>query len=232
MGLTGAFFERSGLRGRLQTWASSSSVDSLAASFRRKRFGLFQDLLASLGRSQLTILDVGGREEFWEVVGFTNTPHHIILLNLFTEPVRHSNFTSVLGDARHLDGFEDGSVDVVFSNSVIEHLGTYRNQQRMAEEIRRVGRAYFVQTPSYSFPIEPHFLFPFFHWLPFAARRRLIQKFSLGNITCKPSRELATQTLSEFRLLKRSEMKVLFPDAAIRSERIFGVTKSYVAVKR
>ena len=232
MRMTGAFFGRSGLRGRLQTWASSSSADSLAASFRKRRFGLFQDLLSSLGRSRLTILDVGGQQEFWEVMGFTNTPHQIILLNLFVAPVRHSNFTSVLGDARHLDGFEDGSVDVVFSNSVIEHLGTYRNQQRMAEEIRRVGRAYFVQTPSYFFPIEPHFLCPFFHWLPFAARRRLIQTFSLGNLTRKPSRELATQAVNEFRLLKRSEMKALFPDAAIRSERILGVTKSYVALKR
>ena len=232
MGNNIALLTASQLRARLQTLANSASTDSLAASFRRKRFSLFQDLIASLGRSPLTILDVGGREEFWEVMGCTQMPHLVILLNLFETRVRHQNFMSIAGDARHLKSFGDRSVDVVFSNSVIEHLGTYRNQQRMAEEVRRVGRTYFVQTPSYFFPVEPHFLFPFFHWLPFKVRRQLIQRFSLGNITRKPDRELATQTLNEFRLLKRREMKRLFPEATIHSERLLGLTKSYIAVKR
>lgn len=232
MALNTALLGSDNVRARLQTLASSSSANSLAAGLRRKRFGLFLDLILTLGRSPLTILDVGGREEFWEVVGFTDTPHRIILLNLFAPPVRHPNFTSMVGDARRLEGFEDRSVDVVFSNSVIEHLGTYADQQRMAAEVRRVGKTYFVQTPSYFFPIEPHFLCPFFHWLPFEARLQLIRRFSLGNITRKPSRELAMQTLSEFRLLRRAEMRTLFPDAAIHAERLLGLTKSYVAVKQ
>ena len=146
----------------------------MAASFRRRRFALFQDLISSLNHSPITILDLGGWQEFWEVMGFTDTPHKIILLNLHEIQVRYPNFTSLVGDARKLDTFTDKSVDVVFSNSVIEHLGTYENQRRMANEVRRVGKRYFIQTPNFFFPIEPHFIFPFFHWLPLSARLMLI----------------------------------------------------------
>jgi hypothetical protein len=219
------------MRQQLQALASSTAPDSLAAGFRRKRFALFQELLSSLGGSPVTILDVGGTQEFWEVMGFGGAPHQIILLNLFETQVRHPNITSIAGDARQLDMFPDQSIDIVFSNSVIEHLETYGNQQRMADEIRRVGKNYFVQTPNFFFPVEPHFLCPLFHWLPFPARRALIRRVSLGNITRKPSKEAAEKTLSEFRLLKKSEVKALFPDATLHREKMFGLTKSYIAIK-
>src|SRR5438309_11905100 len=110
------------MRQRLKTLASSTSTDSMAASFRRRRFALFQDLISSHNHTPITILDLGGWQEFWEVMEFTDTPHKIILLNLYEIGVRHPNFTSMVGDARQLDAFADKSVDVVFSNSVIEHL--------------------------------------------------------------------------------------------------------------
>jgi len=193
---------------------------------------LFHDLISSNNHFPITILDIGGWQEFWEVMEFTDTPHQIILLNLHEIRVRHPNFTSMVGDARKLDSFADKSVDVVFSNSVIEHLGTYADQQQMANEVRRVGKKYFVQTPSFFFPIEPHFLFPGFHWLPFSVRLLLIRRFSLGYIARKQSREQAMQTLGEFRLLKGNEMKALFPDASIYSESVLGFTKSYIALKQ
>ena len=69
-------------------------------------------------------------------------------------------------DATNLHEFGDASFDIAFSNSVIEHLSTFENQARMAAEVRRVARAYWVQTPNFWFPIEPHFLVPAWHWLP------------------------------------------------------------------
>lgn len=220
------------MRAQLLNMTSATAPNSVSASFRKKRFTLFQDLLESVGRKSVTILDVGGREEFWEVMGFTDTPHKILLLNLWEVPVRHSNFTSIAGDARDLQGFSDQSIDLVFSNSVIEHLGTWANQQRMAEEIRRVGKRYFVQTPSFFFPIEPHFLCPFYHWLPLWLRIQLIRRFSLGHIKKQPTPEAALTTLSEFRLLDKAEMRTLFPDAVVHSEKLVGLTKSYIAVKQ
>ena len=89
-----------------------------------------------------------------------------IILNLGTIHTNRKNFKSIIGDARNMKMFRDKKFDLVFSNSVIEHVGDYFQQQRMAEEIYRVGNCYFVQTPNRYFPIEPHFLFPFFNFLP------------------------------------------------------------------
>ena len=44
--------------------------------------------------------------------------------------------------------FGDKSFDIVFSNAVIEHLAA-EDQKRMAKEISRVGRSWFVTTPNF-----------------------------------------------------------------------------------
>src|SRR4051795_11554414 len=66
--------------------------------------------------------------------------------------------------------YDDGAFDLVYASSVIEHVPPPR-RAAFAAEVRRVGRGLYVQTPAYSFPIEPHSLLPFAHWLPAAARR-------------------------------------------------------------
>ena len=66
-----------------------------------------------------------------------------------------------------MDFFKDKSFDAVFSNSVIEHVGTFEDQKMMANEVIRVTNFYFIQTPNLYFPIEPHFLVPFFQFSSF-----------------------------------------------------------------
>lgn len=219
------------MRQLLRALASSTSHNSLAAWFRRRRFALFRELVASCHATPLTILDIGGWQEFWEIVAFTNTPHKIILLNTYSVRTTYPNFVSVVGDARRLTMFEDQSIDIVFSNSVIEHLGTFENQFAMAREVERVGKKYYIQTPSYAFPIEPHFLFPCYHWLPLSWRAKLLARFSLGFIERTHSEERAYEVLREFRLLTKSEVARLFPSATIYAERILGIPKSYIAIK-
>lgn len=216
----------------LQFLASSSSSDSLANSFRKKRFQYFCELVFSCGQNPITILDVGGTERFWEVHGFVETGHKIILLNLTAPKSNYPNILTISGDAIDLSMFADQSIDIVFSNSVIEHLFTFENQNKMANEIRRVGKKYYIQTPSYYFPLEPHFLFPFFHWLPKSVRIFLIRQFSLGWYDRQKSKEKASKLVEEIRLLKKSEFQFFFPDAKIISERFFGITKSYIAIKK
>jgi ubiquinone/menaquinone biosynthesis C-methylase UbiE len=161
-----------------------------------------------------------------------DSPHHITLLNLEELATRHKNIRSIYGDARHLTKFDDKSFDIVFSNSVIEHVGEYGDQQAMAEEVRRVGMKYFVQTPSYSFPIEPHFLLPGFHWLPKSIRVWLVQHFSFGWYGEKtPDPQKASEIVDSIRLLRKSEMRTLFHDANIFHERFLGLTKSFIAIK-
>ena len=118
--------------------------------------------------------------------------------------------------------FADGSFPIVFSNSVIEHVPKGL-QPAFAREIRRVGDRYFVQTPNRWFPIEPHYQMPFVHFLPERALRALNKRFTMG--------WRKKGDWYETTLLSASDLRRLFPDATIHRERMFGMTKSLMAVR-
>lgn len=204
-------------------------VKSIKQKFREKRFRFFLDLLRQIRKSPdqtIRILDIGGTQLFWEKMQFLEDQNiHITLLNLQQYETKNKNFTSIVGDACDLSQFRDGEFDLVFSNSVIEHLYTIENQKKMADEARRVGKYYFIQTPNYYFPIEPHWLFPFFQFLPKSTRIYLTSHFHLGSFP-KASKEQATKWVNEVRLLTEKEMKQLFPDGEVYNETVLGLTKS------
>jgi SAM-dependent methyltransferase len=110
--------------------------------------------------------------------------------------------------------FADGEFDLVYCSSVIEHVASQR-RPAFAAELRRVGRGWFVQTPAWSFPIEPHALLPGAHWLPPVLRRPY---WKLG----------ATGEWEDISLLKRAEMEALFGPAS--PERVGPLVKSWVCV--
>jgi hypothetical protein len=80
----------------------------------------------------------------------------------------------VRADGRELP-FEDAAFDLGFSNAVVEHVaGGREGQRRFVAELCRVARRVFVTTPNRWFPLDPHTLLPFAHWLPPGpARERL-----------------------------------------------------------
>jgi hypothetical protein len=129
--------------------------------FRRRRMQRFVREF-SIGR-ETRVLDVGGTPDDWQMVP---VPPRLVLLNM---PRARADLAGaahwVAGDGCSLP-FRDRSFDVVFSNSVIEHVGDAACQQRFANEVARVGHAYWVQTPNRWFPVEQHLLTPFLHWLP------------------------------------------------------------------
>ena len=212
----------------LTHYANDERADSLANKFRRERFKLFRSLLDSVPKPY-KILDVGGKQAFWEQMGFTNEDDvEIVLLNLTTMPVSLPNFTSVVSDARNMQQFREKEFDVVFSNSVIEHVGDYDQQLQMAKEVLRVGKRYFVQTPNLYFPLEPHFLFPYFQLLPFQTRVLLVRHFDIGWYKKMPVREQAAELVRSHRLLTEKEMLQLFPQSNIYREKFLGLTKSFV----
>ncbi len=177
----------------------------------------------------LRILDVGGTELFWEQMGFTGQPGvEITLLNLDEQAVSQPDFVSLAGDARDLGQFPDQSFDVVFSNSVIEHVGGWEDQQCMASEMRRVGMHVFLQTPNRSFPLEPHFLFPFFQFFPLRWQVFLLMRFRMGWYPRYANKAEAEAAARSVRLLTRRELQQLFPGAELSRERWMGMVKSYV----
>lgn len=179
--------------------------------------------------SSTRILDVGGTDKNWVIANYAGD---VVLLNLEIprSAKRSSNFEYAAGDARDLP-YPDGAFDIAFSNSVIEHLHTFENQQRFANEIRRVGRKLWVQTPARWFPFEPHWLTPFIHFFPKRLQRRLVRNFTVYGWVMRPNQPQVDDLIDEYRLLTYAEMKQLFPDCQIRRERCAGVTKAYVAVR-
>jgi len=207
--------------------ADMREADSLITQLRRRRFALFRALLDRLPRP-VRLLDVGGTQFFWEMMGFRGDQGlEVTLLNLapgWTRP----GFRSVVGDARDMRQFADQEFDVVFSNSVIEHVGTPDAQQQMANEVKRVGKRYFVQTPNRNFPLEPHFFFPGFQFLPLAMRIWLLQHFDLGWYKKIPDYTAARNEVEPIRLLSRREVTRLFPEGTLYQERFAGLTVSFV----
>lgn len=214
---------------RALRWTDGTVEGTLAHRLRLRRFHFFRSLLACVPRP-LRILDVGGSVDFWRGMRFPSEPGiEVVVLNLDVQPAELPPYRLVRGDGRDMRQFGEQELDVVFSNSVIEHAGSVADQRRMANEVQRVGRRYFVQTPNYYFPIEPHFLFPGFQFLPTAVRVLLLQHFDLGDHARVPNAERARADVTSIQLLSSSELQALFPGARIWRERIFGLSKSLVA---
>lgn len=179
------------------------------------------------------VLDVGGAEPFWAALSAARNPgeFEVTMLNLYPQQTSLPFVRAVTGSALDLSVVGAGNYDVVFSNSVIEHLASWENQQRMAEQVRSLGLPYYVQTPNRYFPIEPHFLLPCFQFLPRRVRIWLATHWRYGSY-CRPGdREAAAAAVDEIRLLTAKEMQSLFPDARLHRERIGPVVKSFVAVR-
>lgn len=199
--------------------------------FRGQRMRLLRNFF-DLG-PEMTLLDLGGLPQTWTEAG---VEARVFSLNL---PVAYLPGQvperMIFGDGCQLP-FPDQSFDLVFSNSVIEHVGGWQRQQQFAAEVRRVGRAYFIQTPDYHFPLEHHLLTPFLHWFPRSVQRSVATRFTLWDVVARPDAEqrryYIEHYLNDIRLLRAQEMRALFPDGELIRERVAGWSKSLVMLKR
>ena len=215
----------------LQKIADNNNKKSLANKLRKNRFSNFRKRLNTLNKP-ISILDIGGTVNYWEQMNFTGSDTlKIFLLNRYLQKTDHPNIIALKGDALDLSQFNDKSFDIAFSNSVIEHVGTFKNQKKMVSEMRRVAKNIYIQTPNYYFPIEPHFLFPFFQFLPIRIKVFLIQHVKLGWYSKIRDKEKATQLAKSVDLMTFSDLKGLFPNGKIDRERFLGLTKSFVVTE-
>lgn len=199
-------------------------VERAFRRFRPARLRAFYDALHITAQSR--VLDIGGTPYFWNLAAELSLPlPKITLLNLAPQP---PGFPQVLGDACRLP-FRDQSFEAVFCNSVIEHLGTREAQLQLANEIRRVARAYFVQTPSRRFPVETHFVTLFLHWFPKPVQKRWMRRLSLAGTEGRLPQAALEPFLNDLLLLNAPEFHALFPEAEVQVERLLGFEKSLVA---
>jgi len=180
----------------------------------------------------LRVLDLGGEEPYWsDKIALIGRSLEITLVNLYESKPSKLPFIAIKGDARSLAQFPNNSFDIVHSNSVIEHVGSWKDMKAMASEVRRLAPAYFVQTPYFWFPVEPHFRAVGYHWLPEPVRARRLMSRALGFVGKADSFDAAMEAIRASVLLDRPMFADLFPDSDIVFERVFGLRKSMMAIR-
>lgn len=157
----------------------------------------------------------------------------VTLLNLRAAAIPShlaSRMTSEAGDATNLP-YGTQSFDLVYSNSVIEHVGSAETQKKFAVEALRVGQALWIQTPTQEFLSEPHYMAFFVHWFPRAWQSLMLRWGSLWGLLNKPTRQQCDEYVQYNQLLTYKRVQELFPGCRIIRERFFGLTKSHIVVK-
>lgn len=213
---------------------------SPGARLRARRIAPFLAMIESVfhDNGHVNIVDIGGTEEYWGIIPKQYLITHNVSITILNLPEEHipttdsTLFKHVEGDGCNLKDFADKSFNIAHSNSVIEHVGDWERMVRFAAELSRVAQKYFVQTPNYWFPIEPHCMMPFVHWLPKPLRISLISHFRMGNWLKAKSLDEAVRISESARLLTKPMFQELFKDAHILTERFLWLPKSFIALRQ
>jgi hypothetical protein len=200
-------------------------------AFRKRRMAAFLRLTRPSRGAK--ILDVGGLPSLNGVPGFWQDYTDAFQVTLMNLPGSFQHFNKAeLAPFKLLEGdactesATEPKYDLVFSNSVIEHVGSARKQQSFARFVRAAGNAFWVQTPSPLFPIEAHCDVLFWWCLPMRLRRKTIVRWARGG-----NRFLAQQMAST-RPISAHRLRQLFPDSQLLTERFIGFPKSQIAYRQ
>ena len=219
-----------GVAGRLRH-TLVDAPGSAGARMRARRWELVEQAFPDL--ATMSVLDLGGTVEWWRRAPVR--PKDVTVLNLF-EPGESDDaaMLPVTGDAcRAREALAragvDTGFDLVFSNSLLEHVGGHAQRAALAREVRALAPRHWVQTPYRYFPLEPHWLFPGLQFMPMAARARLAAAWPLAH-SSPESPEEAMSEVQWTELVGVAELRAYFPDSQIHHERFAGLTKSLVAI--
>lgn len=205
----------------------------------RDRSRLFRDFIAALPRP-VRVLDLGGTAEMWsrwqvresDALQITLLNHHRLDTTQRDVPVTQPFIRSCHGDALALTARELHSFDVIFSNSMLEHLPSRVQQVQLADCIMASGLPFFIQVPNRRSPVDPHFphpLVPFFALYPRELQARLLAWSHLGSGGRATSLAQARATFAHYHPLSRTDMHRLFPAATVRMQWTFGLPMSVIA---
>lgn len=205
-----------------------NSETSLAGRMRLRRWDFVRQHFPGL--PEMKVLDLGGTMTWWARAPVL--PQHVTIVNLeIDEGAGAPWLTAITGDACRADALLAGqSFDLVFSNSLIEHVGGHGARSALADVIRTLAPRYYVQTPYRYFPVEPHWVFPGMQFLPVPARRYIAPRWPLGH-THGWEREHAFEQVMSTELIGATEMRSYFPDGQLLWEKFAGLPKSMVVIR-
>ncbi|MBC9250138.1 hypothetical protein A9179_07615 [Pseudomonas alcaligenes] len=210
---------------------------SLGSRIRKRRLVRLMSMIDRIHaqHGHVKIIDVGGTHRYWRLLPASYLESRsvsVTLVNLqpVAMPSADGCFTFMQADGCDLQGIGTGAFHLAHSNSVIEHVGDRGRMARFASELQRVAERYYIQTPDFWCPLEPHCMTPIFHWLPRALRIQLVRHLALGHWRRARNRAEAEAMVDSARLLGRRELKALLPGATILHERVLGMPKSLIAI--
>jgi hypothetical protein len=214
-----------------------SDPNSFSSKMRRRRIAHLQGLIERISarRGRVRVLDVGGTRHYWGVLPQGFLQQHKVQITVLNLPgevkeADDATFRFVEGDGCDMP-FADDSFDLVHSNSVIEHVGRWKQMMAFADQTRRMADNYYLQTPYFWFPIETHFLAPFYHWLPEPVRVSINMRFAMASVKRPDVSRAMQEAIDDLRLLDQKMLKALLPDASIYWERFVGLRKSMIAIR-
>lgn len=171
----------------------------------------------------MRILDLGGQPGIWDSVELSL---NITCLNLpgvaTTNHPSHHQITYVEGDACNMPYLQAGDFDLVFSNSVIEHVGDPDKKLQFANEVLRLSTNYWIQTPSICFPVEAHCGMPFWWFYPQVLRSYFLKRW-------EKKLPVWTEMVATTSVVSANELRHLLPGCKIHYEWLLGIPKSLVA---
>lgn len=191
---------------------------TLRRYFRHRRYRKIQDI-TNIETIEGFVLDLGGGADSFFIDKLPKREHTVLMDINYKEAYqakqKHPDLLVVVADGEQLP-FSNKSVEIIISNSVIEHVN---NPEKLADEIQRVSRGYFLQTPNRNFPMETHSLIaiPF---LNFISQRWLRQ--SLCTIF-----GASFEYIDSVHYMSEKRLKSLFSNSTLGYEKAFGLKKSF-----
>ena len=212
---------------RITRALSAPTGRSLASAARARRWEAFGARYPDF--RSMRVLDLGGVPDHWTSAPLRPAQVTIVNLEDHADQGGADWIDTVVGDACALPAPLRGGFDLVFSNSVIEHVGGYEQRCRFADSVQAAADRWWIQTPYRYFPVEPHWLFPGFQFLPLAARSWLTRTWPLGHM--RTGGAAAVDQAARVELLTATELRQLLPGSDLWRERFAGLVKSIVAVR-
>ena len=211
-----------------------SVFSKLSQISRARKLNLFNHIMSPA--KNMKLLDVGaqidpdGNEEH-QLIDKYLWKNNFSVVNISAEHVsaikkRYPEVDAVVCDACELP-WPDKSFDVVYSNAVIEHLGSFERQKIMAAEIMRVGKRWFVTTPNRWFPFEFHMRLPLVTWLPGKSYLRIGNIISYNHLRGK---YMIGGKRSDLRLMSAGELEKCFPGSKIIKQRVTFMAETLIVV--
>ncbi len=204
------------------------SPGSLGERKRAQRWEWLRATFADIG--SMSVIDLGGTVQAWQRAPLRPATVHVV--NLEAPPADVPDWIRAdQADVCDLPGhIADSEYDLVFSNAVIEHVGGHTQRRKFAAAVHKLAPRHWVQTPYRYFPIEPHWLFPGFQFLPVTVRGEISRRWPFVH-TPSASHAEGVRAAMSVELLSRTEMALYFPDSELRYEKVSGMIKSLIAVK-